>query len=328
MGKKGHTSSPNSDLCAFLLELAEYEKNVSRNVHKYKAYRKAAATLAELPTRVKNGAEAKNLPGIGAKISKKIDEFLTTGKLSKLEKIRGDESSSAIADLTRVSGIGPAAAKKLYDRGIKTVEDLRKHQDELTHHQKICLKHLEDLEKRIPREEIAQVESTIVDACRKLDPDYEATVCGSYRRGLPNSGDVDVLLCHKKYTSSDGKRPDLLQKVVDHLKDTGLITDTLSMGDTKFMGIYRLDASRPYRRLDVRLLPRDHYGCGLLYFTGSDVFNKEMRAHAQKQGFMLNEYTLRPVGCTGVPGEPLPALSEEEVFEYIDFPYKAPKDRH
>ena len=48
-----------------------------------------------------------------------------------------------------------------------------------------------------------------------------------------------------------------------------------------------------------RLIPHDQYYCALLYFTGSDVFNKNMRGHALEEGFTLNEYSLRPVGSTG-----------------------------
>lgn len=68
-------------------ELADFERNVSKNVFKYNAYRKAAGTLSALPERVKSGEEAKKLPGIGIKIAKKIDEFLQTGKLQKLEDV-------------------------------------------------------------------------------------------------------------------------------------------------------------------------------------------------------------------------------------------------
>lgn len=48
-----------------------------------------------------------------------------------------------------------------------------------------------------------------------------------------------------------------------------------------------------------RLIPKDQYYCGVLYFTGSDIFNKNMRTHALDQGFTLNEYTIRPLGVTG-----------------------------
>merc|ERR1712013_930631 len=90
----------------------------------HNAYRKAAQALAELDFRIKAGAEAKKLPGVGAKIALKIDEIIETGKLEKLDKIRKDDSSVAINLLTRVAGIGPAKARELYDAGIGTIEDL------------------------------------------------------------------------------------------------------------------------------------------------------------------------------------------------------------
>jgi DNA polymerase beta len=62
------------------------------------------------------------------------------------------------------------------------------------------------------------------------------------------------------------------------------------------------DQQFPARRLDIRLTPHDQYYCSVLYFTGSDLFNKNMRAHALENGFTLNEYTLRPVGSTGMNG--------------------------
>ncbi|CAI8017616.1 DNA polymerase beta [Geodia barretti] len=72
----------------------------------------------------------------------------------------------------------------------------------------------------------------------------------------------------------------------------------------------------------------DQYYFGILYFTGSDMFNKEMRQRALDKGFTLNEYCIRPVGATGIPGESIPVESEEEVFAVIDFPYKTPSERN
>lgn len=43
--------------------------------------------LSEYPSRIKSGDEAKSLKGVGVKIAKKIDEFLETGKLRKLENV-------------------------------------------------------------------------------------------------------------------------------------------------------------------------------------------------------------------------------------------------
>lgn len=54
---------------------------------RYNIYRKAAVAIAAHPQPLTSGAEAKKLPGVGKKISDKIDEFLATGKLNKLTKI-------------------------------------------------------------------------------------------------------------------------------------------------------------------------------------------------------------------------------------------------
>ncbi|XP_068206966.1 DNA polymerase beta-like [Palaemon carinicauda] len=330
-GKRKAPSSDgnlNADFCDFLTELAEYERNVNRNIYKYNAYRNAAGVLAQHPKRIQNGSEAKKLKGIGEKIGDKIDEFIQTGSLKKLNKIRADDVSVAINLLTRVTGIGPAKARELVEGGITTIEALHENKDKLNHHQLIGLKHFEDFEKKIPREEIKDIEKILKEEISSLDSDYIVTICGSYRRGAKSSGDVDALLTHPSYSSDSGKSPKLLASVVDRLKKNDLITDTLSMGDTKFMGVCRLKEDLPFRRLDLRLIPNDQYFCGILYFTGSDIFNKAMRAHALEEGFTLNEYCIRPMGSTGVPGEALPVSSERDIFEYINYKYKEPEERN
>lgn len=163
--------------------------------------------------------------------------------------------------LTRVSGIGPAKAKELVDAGIKTLEDLKKHEDKLTNHQKIGLKlvyifhcashpkqyiiniqnlhrHFDDFEKKIPREEIEEIESILKECITEMDEDFIVTICGSYRRGKKESGDIDVLLTHPTYTSNvkdKKKHTSLLKAVVEQLREENLITDTISHGEFKFM---------------------------------------------------------------------------------------------
>ncbi|XP_045625735.1 DNA polymerase beta [Procambarus clarkii] len=331
MSKRKHPSSagnPNASICDLLLEIAEYEKNVNRNTYKYNAYRNAAAALAQHPTRIESGSEAKKLKGVGSKIGEKIDQYIKTGQMSKVEKIRGDDTNTAINLLTRVSGIGPAKARELVDEGITTLEDLRKNQDKLNHHQVIGLKYFDEFEMRIPRDEVEKIEKQLNKLITTHDSDYLITICGSYRRGAKSSGDVDALLTHPSYTSESSKCPSLIKNVVETLKDNGLVTDTLSQGDSKFMGVFQLEENLPHRRLDIRLLPHDQYYCGILYFTGSDMFNKAMRAHALEQGFTLNEYCIRPIGSTGVPGEALPVSCEKDIFEYINYKYKEPYERN
>ncbi|XP_056364633.1 DNA polymerase beta isoform X1 [Oenanthe melanoleuca] len=381
--RKAPQESPNEGITDFLTELANYERNVNRAIHKYNAYRKAASVISRYPSKIRSGAEAKKLvgararvagrriwgsrsgdevpgvpgkpggqprfcqrlfpvpepefgdrdkDGVGAKIAEKIDEFLSTGKLRKLEKIRQDDTSASINLLTRVTGIGPAAARKFVEEGIKTLEDLRKIEHKLTHHQRIGLKYFEDFEKRIPREEMLQMQEIVLKEIKKLDPNYIATVCGSFRRGAESSGDMDVLLTHPSFTSESSKQSKLLRQVVEQLEKVHFVTDMLSKGDTKFMGVCQLPdkedgTAYPHRRIDIRLIPKDQYYCGVLYFTGSDIFNKNMRAHALEMGFTINEYTIRRLGVTGVAGEALPVECEKDIFDYIQWKYREPKDR-
>lgn len=138
----GNDNNLNADFCEFLLELADYEKHVCRNVHKFNAYTKAASVLATHTKRIESGEEAKRLNGIGVKISKKIDEFLQTGKLRKLESIHQDEEAQAIQLLNRVTGIGPVKAAEFVRDGIKSIQDLRNNMDKLNHHQTLGVKYV------------------------------------------------------------------------------------------------------------------------------------------------------------------------------------------
>lgn len=177
------------------------------------------------------------------------------------------------------------------------------------------------------------METLILQELELVDTEYIGTICGSYRRGAESSGDIDILLTHPNYTSVDEKQPKLLHAVVEHFESIGFITDTLSKGDTKYMGVCQLQQKDEdeeeylHRRIDIRLIPKDQYYCGVLYFTGSDIFNKNMRTHALEKGFTLNEYTIRPVGVTGMAGEPLMVDSEKDIFDYIQWKYREPKER-
>ena len=74
----------------------------------------------------------------------------------------------------------------------------------------------------------------------------------------------------------------------------------------------------------MRIIPFDEYYCGLLYFTGSEEFNKNMRALALKKGFTLNEYCLKKAGAT----EPLKVTCEKDVFDYLGMEFKRPEERN
>ncbi len=88
--KLDKVGSTNEEVAWILEALAslEGEEHGSKDAFKIRAYRKAADTIRELDYEVTSGKEAMKLPGIGKGIAKKIDEFLQTGEIARLEELR------------------------------------------------------------------------------------------------------------------------------------------------------------------------------------------------------------------------------------------------
>ena len=82
------------------------------------------------------------------------------------------------------------------------------------------------------------------------------------------------------------------------------------------------------RRIDIRFIPYNSYGAAILYFTGSKLFNTQMRTWAIGKGYSLNEYGLKKLKDSKNKEDILlPCKTEEEVFRILDYPYKTPEQR-
>ncbi len=119
----------NEAIAAALDEVADRLTEREANPHRVQAYQTAAQTArhAERPLAemlAEGGVEAlKALPGIGESLASRIAGFVQTGRLSLLEQIQQAFSPKRL--FTRVPGIGPELAQRLYDElGIETLEAL------------------------------------------------------------------------------------------------------------------------------------------------------------------------------------------------------------
>ena len=75
-----------------------------------------------------------------------------------------------------------------------------------------------------------------------IDKGLEVVTCGSYRRGKPTCGDVDILITHVDGRSYRGVLGALLEK--GH--EDGFLTDDLSVshdtnGSGKYLGVCKLE---------------------------------------------------------------------------------------
>ena len=147
--------------------------------------------------------------------------------------------------------------------------------------------------------------------------------------------------------------------LTDALMREGVITDHLAghrddrevpfgFGGNKdstrasYMGVCRLPNAplAPHRRIDIKVYPPEQLPFALLYFTGSDLFNRSMRLYAKKIrkkealiGYTLSDKGLFPKShhtrkgeC--VNGPPIRGLlTERAVLEYLGLAWREPRDR-
>ena len=290
-----------------ILEAQDKKKEAGTLKYKIRTFQKVIQSLKHCHlTDIKSSSDVKHLPGIGKGTQARIDEIINQGgKLKEAHKKFDPKDLKIIQDiqdLESVTGIGPSHAAHFRKDGI-TLKLLQNEYSsynnntlkmeetlglqKLTHHQMIGLKYYDEFSKRIPRREIDHVRMTIQSLIEKYQKtkkiQIEGKICGSYRRGCKDSGDIDLLM------TGDSKFD--LVNFVHFLTDEKFLIDHLTeKGTTKYMGV-----SSGKHRLDIRFVPRESWGAALMYFTGSKTFNTLVRAKALELGYTLEEYGVYPL---------------------------------
>lgn len=307
------------------LETLVKKETIEKSTFKVRAYQKVIKQLKNVE-KVDNWEDLENISGIGAKIREKIEEIFKTGKLRSAEKARTKHNLQIYDDLMKIHGVGATKAKQLVEEyQITSIEDLKtkleKNPDILNNKQKIGLKYYEDINLKIPRKEMEQHESYLLETLNSLDKNIQITVVGSYRRKVKESGDIDVLVTLRRQTTSE-ERTNLMCKIIEKLKDANYIKSSLALGDKKYMGIVKLKRKRHARRMDILITSQEEYPFAVLYFTGSQELNIIMRKDAIERGYRLNEYSL-----LDKKEKPIKLKSEEEIFNKLGYNFIPPEMR-
>jgi len=290
-------------------------------------------SLTALPERVKSGEAALQLDGVGYKISRKIQEILDTGKLKELDDEKVNPRTIAINDLCRVYGIGPAKARKLIGMGYNSVEDLKKKKPPLNLRQKIGLKYLDEFEKSIPRKEVKSHLLFVQKAISNLDPKFKVECLGSYRRDLKECTELDFMVSHPNYHTLDSN---YALNSMNSIKKclSNYLTEEFSFGEHQLIGVARLEPWAKHRKFVLKLYPTESYYTGLLQFTGSSEFIRQLRRVAKIKGYKLTEYSLaerhpteRKGGKNYLVGPKIPLKSESDIFQILGVPYRTPNQR-
>ena len=107
-----------------LADLLEFK---GENVFRIRSYRKAARTIRDLTENIAVVAQEgrlRKLPGVGEAIEKKIVQLVTTGRMEKLEEVKG-EVPSGILDMLAIPGVSPRAIALAHAKlGVRTLDEL------------------------------------------------------------------------------------------------------------------------------------------------------------------------------------------------------------
>jgi len=133
-------------------------------------------------------------------------------------------------------------------------------------------------------------------------------VCGSYRRGRQDPGDLDIILIP-----------------APGLSLPELIKNKLKIPESKihWLGEKKAQVDIKGYNIDFRTSSPDGWGAALLYFTGPSGYNIGMRVRAKKMGFKLNEYGV----FNRTTGDYLGGKTEDEVYKLLNKTPKLPELR-
>ncbi|THG23886.1 hypothetical protein TEA_004073 [Camellia sinensis var. sinensis] len=283
------------------------------------SYYKAVAVIEKLPFKIENMDQVKHLPAIG----KSMQDHVRTVSL-----------------FGEVWGIGPATALKLYDKGHRTLDDL-KNEDSLTNAQRLGLKYFDDIKTRIPRHEVQEMEQLLQKAAEEILPEVTAITntleflyeliylhLGLWLINLPSS------------SSNIG----FLRKYVKHLKDIKFLREDLifsihseedtDTGVDTYFGLCTYPGRELRHRIDLKVYPRDIYAFGLIAWTGNDVLNRRLRLLAESKGYRLDDTGLFPASQSSSSKRGTRAITslrfktEREVFDFLGFPWFEPHERN
>ncbi|GAB6878263.1 PHP domain-containing protein [Halorubrum gandharaense] len=321
----------NEEVAEVLHEIADYLE-IEGVEFKPRAYRAAASNieaLSEPVEEVHERGELQEIDRVGASIAEKVAEYVETGQIEYHQELARDHPDD-IEALTRVEGIGPKQAQRLYEAlGVSTLEELERaaregrvaeiegfgetsQQNVLDHidvalagEERTLIGHAFDRARGI-RDRIADVEH--VDRVQ---------IVGSFRRRRPTIGDVDVLA-----TASDASA------AMDAVTSFDDIEEVIATGETKTS--VKIGGEL---QVDLRIVDEASWGSALLYFTGSKDHNIVVRDRATDRDWKLNEYGLYdvsdvPEGESGQRvGEKLAGETEAGVYDALDMAWTPPELR-
>ena len=310
----------NAAIAEVFDEIADYMELAGENSFKIRAYRRAAEAVATFFEPIEDAEESgalQNIEGLGEATTAKVKEFLATGKVHFLERLR-EQFPIGLLDLIRVPGLGPKRVSQLYkEKQIDSIEALNtalendalkgvsgfgpKTLDNI----KSGLRRMAQMTKRLPLGDALSIAQSMTDGLSTQPHVERAEITGSVRRGVDTVGDINLLVSTENVSTTIESFLALPQVLLVSEQSTQAASVRV----------------RPGIEVRLRAVAPDDFGFQLFQATGSRAHFEVAQKLAAERGLEFRE--------DGIfhNGKPLPTRDETEIYKLLDLPFIAPELR-
>src|SRR5215217_639702 len=307
----------NGEIARTLETIATLMEIKGEEYYRVLGYQRAAESVSALGRPVTEVEDLTKLPHVGPTTAEVIRDLAE----DRMPRILSDllaEIPSGLVEMTRLPGVGPRTAGKLWkELGVESVEELADLDvDQISSLEGFGMKSAEKIlraaktynaqERRMLLDVATALAEQTLEFVRSHPSTVKAEVGGSLRRQKETIGDLDIV------AASTDRRA-----LADAFADAPFADEVLAHGPTK---VYIV---RDGVEIDLRIVEPEAFGSLLHHFTGGQAHNIALRERAVKMGINISEYGLAEEGT----GDYEPVATEEELYGRLGLPYIPPELR-
>jgi len=310
------------EIASLFAHMADLLEVRGENPFRVRAYRRAGQNLERFSGDLEHLAaeqRLQELSGIGPDLASKISEYLSTGTIAAIDRLK-QSIPAGVLELLDIPGVGPKTAKLLTERlHISTLQELE------TAAKNNRLSRLPGFQEKKAQNILKGIEivkrgrqrmhlglamgraNALLTFLRTVPSVTRVSTAGSLRRMKETIGDLDLLVASRKPA-----------RVMEALRHSVFCARLLASGMTKTSMV-----TPDGVQVDVRVVEPDCFGAALQYFTGSKEHNVRLRELAIRKGLKINEYgVFRAKTNKRVAGR-----EEADVYQTVGLPWIAPELR-